>query len=421
MKTSRGFTLIVLMSIFAINNLDRHILSITLNQISAEFSLSNTQLGLLSGVWFAIVYVVFGIPIAKLASTGNRRNIIAISAAVWSSLTIAMAGAQNFVQLALARLGVGIGEAGAVAPAHSMISDLYPEERRTSAMATFVAGANIGVLLAFLIGGVLGQMLGWRWAFVIAGIPGLFLAIIMRFYVAEPTKQKSAMDNDVKETSLILSTVKTIWRDRGLFHALCGISIVGIVTFGALAWNPTLIIRGHELTQAQTGLYLALTIGVGGAIGTWFSGKLADRWGDKDARWRIGVVILAILLAKPFHVVFLLSENVVWALSAFVIAAAMASIFWGPTFAYVHSRIDPHMRPMATALFLFAFNIIGVGIGPTFVGWASDALFADWGNRSIAAALLSVQIAGIWAAWHYWQVVKCVGQEDSVNSTDRFA
>ena len=190
MKSSSRYTLAVLMSIFAINHLDRHILSITLNQIGAEFSLSDTQLGLLSGLLFAVVYVLFGFPVAKLATKGNRRNIIATATAIWSVLTIAMAGAQNFFQLALARLGVGIGEAGAVAPAHSMISDLYPEDKRTSAMATFVTGANIGVLLAFLIGGIGGQALGWRWAFVIAGIPGLFLALILRFTVAEPAREK---------------------------------------------------------------------------------------------------------------------------------------------------------------------------------------------------------------------------------------
>ena len=418
MNNKPGVTLMVLMCVFAVNSLDRHILSITLNQISAEFSLTNTQLGLLSGIWFAFVYVLFGIPIARLAATGNRRNIISVSAAVWSALTIAMAGAQNFLQLALARLGVGIGEAGAVAPAHSMISDLYSKESRTSAMATFVAGANIGVLLAFLIGGVVGQMMGWRWAFVIAGVPGLVLAAIMRFAVPEPERSWQYASESTKG-SLVLKTAKTIWQDRGLFHALCGISIVGIVTFGALAWNPTLIIRGHGLSQAQTGLYLALVIGVGGALGTWLSGKLADRLGSIDSRWRIGVVIAAILLAKPFHVVFLVSETVAFSLSAFVVAAAMASIFWGPTFAYVHSRVEPYMRPMATALFLFAFNMIGVGIGPTFIGWASDFVFAEWGNRSIAIALLAVQIAGIWAAWHYWQVVKLIGQEDALSPADR--
>ncbi|MBO6554653.1 MAG: MFS transporter [Roseitalea sp.] len=415
MDRSARYTLLVLAAILAVNHLDRHILSITLNQIGAEFALTDTQLGLLSGLLFAVVYVLFGFPVAKLAATGNRRNIVAISAAVWSTLTIAMAGAQNFAQLALARLGVGIGEAGAVAPSHSMISDLYPEHRRTSAMAAYVAGANIGVLLAFLVGGIVGQAFGWRWAFVVAGIPGLVLALLLRFTVAEPQRERPVSADQSR--SLFLSTFGTIWNDRGLFHAMAGISIVGIVTFGALAWNPTFIIRVHGLSQAQTGIFLALTIGIGGGLGTWLSGRLADRWGDADPRWRIGIVVAVILISKPFIAVFLLADGRALALAAFVGSAAIASVFWGPTFAYLHSRIEPHMRPMATAIFLFCFNLIGVGVGPTIIGFLSDAVFAASGARSVAHALLAVQIAGIWAAWHYWQVVKEIARVPAQTSS----
>ncbi len=404
MNNSARYTLVVLMAIFAVNNLDRHILSITLNQIGTEFSLSDTQLGLLSGLMFALVYVLFGFPIAKVATRGNRRNIIATSVTIWSSLTIAMAGAQNFIQLALFRLGVGIGEAGAVAPAHSMISDLYPENKRTSAMATFVAGANIGVFLAFLIGGIGGQLLGWRWAFVIAGVPGLFLALLIRFTVMEPKRDEYERAKN-ESNSLFIETLKTIWNDRGLFHALVGISVVGVVTFGALAWNPTFIIRTHGLTQSQAGIFLALTIGIGGGIGTWVSGWLADRWGEANPKFRIGMVVIVILLSKPFLAGFLLAETRYAALASFVGAGIVASVFWGPTFAYLHSHIVPHLRPMATAIFLFCFNLVGVGVGPTVIGLLSDTVYAGSGIRSIAYAILTVQVAGIWAAWHYWQVM----------------
>lgn len=405
MYKSSKYALLVLTAIFAVNNLDRHILSITLGQIGAEFTLTDTQLGLLSGLLFAVIYVVFGFPVAKLAAKGNRRNIVAVSAAIWSVLTIGMAGAQNFAQLALARLGVGIGEAGAVAPSHSMISDLYQQERRTSAMSTFAAGANIGVLLAFLVGGIVGQMYGWRWAFVIAGIPGLLLALLLRFTVAEPERGK-ATPTKTEDRSLFVATVKTIWNDRGLFHAMMGISIVGIVTFGALAWNPTFIIRVHELTQAQTGVFLAVVIGVVGGLGTWFSGRLADRLGKTNPKWRMGIIVAVIVISKPFIAVFLLSETRFLALASFVVPGLIAGVFWGPTFAYLHSRVEPHMRPMATAIFLFCFNLIGVGIGPTLIGLLSDTVFALAGVRSIAYSLLTVQIVGLWAAWHYWQVVR---------------
>lgn len=408
---SSKYTLAVLTAVFAVNQLDRQILSISLDAIGAEFTLSDTQLGLLSGLVFALVYALFGLPIAKLAANGNRRNIISISVAVWSALTIATAAAQNFLHLALARLGVGIGEAGAVSPAHSIISDLYPPDRRTSAMATFVAGANIGILLAFLIGGIAGQFLGWRWAFVIAGVPGLALALVLRFTVREPVRETAVRDGR-QHRSLFIATIQTIWHDRGLFHALCGMGLTGILTFGALAWIPTFIIRTHGLGQAQTGIFLALTIGIIGGLGTWFSGRLADRLGADNPKWRLGIVVGAILLAKPFVIGFLLLDYRVAALASFVVAALVAGTFWGPTFAFLHSRVNAEMRPMATAIFLFVFNLVGVGIGPTLVGIASDTIFSGYGVRSLGVSLATIQLIGMWGAWHYWLVTRQIDPKE---------
>ena len=404
---SNTYALGVLTAIFAVNQLDRNILAVTLDQIGAEFALTDTQLGLLSGALFAIVYALFGFPVAGLAARGSRRTIISAATVVWSSLTIAMGFAQTFAQLALARLGVGIGEAGSVAPAHSMISDLYPPQKRTSAMATFAAGANIGVLLAFLVGGVVGQALGWRWAFVIAGLPGLVLALLLRFTVAEPHRANDAAP--VRRESLFLLTWQTIRNDTGLFHALCGLAVTGVVTFGALAWTATFIIRAHGLSQAHTGLFLALGVGIFGGIGTWAGGAIADRLGADNPRWRLGVVIAAILIAKPFAIGFLLSPSTGAALACLMVSGSLAAVFWGPTYAFLHARVEPHMRPMATAIYLFVFNIAGVGIGPTIIGLASDTLFAGQGAWSLGYAILLVQLAGAWGAWHYWRAMRTIG------------
>jgi predicted MFS family arabinose efflux permease len=406
--SSKRYTLTALTAVLAINQLDRNILGITLNAIGVEFSLTDTQLGLLSGVLFAVVYVLFGFPVAKLASSGNRRNIIGISALVWSALTIAMAGAQNFTQLALARLGVGIGEAGAVVPAHSMISDLYPPERRASAMATFVSGANIGIFLAFLVGGYVGQAYGWRWAFVVAGVPGLLLAPILLLTVKEPVREKG--DAAVQDGSLFMQTVKVIWRDKGLLHAMLGVGISGIVTFGALTWNATFLIRGHGLTELQAGIYFAVTIGLIGGLGTFLSGRIADRLGKRNPKWRLGVVIVAILVAKPFTIGFLLLNETSVALVSLAIAVCFAGVFWGPTFAFLHDRVSAQLRPMATAIFLFVFNILGVGVGPTLVGVLSDWQPLSVPGQSLAMALLIVQIAGIWGAFHYWRAMRTIAR-----------
>lgn len=412
MLNSEKYILFILAAVFAVHQMDRHIMSILLDQIGDEFALTDTQLGLLSGPVFIAVYVVFGFPIAKFAARASKRKIIAGSVVIWSALTITMAGAQNFLQLALARLGVGIGEAGGVVPAHSMISDIYPQERRTSAMSTFTAGANIGVLLAFFVGGVAGQYLGWRWAFVIAGVPGLVLAFLMWMTVKEPVRALPAGDDDYSG-SLFAATFKIIWSDQGLRHAMFGLAITGVVTFGALSWNAVFILRMHELSQAQTGIFLALTIGILGGLGTWSSGVLADKLGVRNSKWRLGVVICAILLTKPLAALFLLVEDTRFALTCMAMAAIFSAVYWGPTFAFLHGRVPVNMRPMATAIFMFAFNVIGVGLGPLLVGLASDILFADLGARSVGYGLLMVQFAGVWGAWHYWQACKTIALDPS--------
>ncbi|MEP5732412.1 MAG: MFS transporter [Sulfitobacter sp.] len=403
--------LFLLSAIFAVAHMDRHILSISLDAIGQEFTLSNTQLGLLSGLVFAVMFVLAGFPIARLAAYKSRRDIVATSAAVWSILTMLMAGAQSFAHLILARLGVGLGEAGAVAPAHAILSDHFPPERRASALATFATGANIGVLLAFLVGGIVGQALGWRWAFVLAGLPGLVLAILLRCTTTE-TRVIPQGRSHGQSPAIFRKTLSMIWQDTGLLHALMGIALTGVVTFGVLAWVPTFIMRTHELSQAQTGVYLALTTGIIGGLGTWYSGRLADQWGRSDPRWRFGIVILGVLAAKPLVWVFFLSDTTAVALVCFAVAATVSAVFWGPTFAFLHDRLPNELRPMGTAIFLFGFNLTGVGIGPTIVGLTSDTIFAGFGDNALRVALAAVHLVGFWGLWHYWQAMRHVS--DSV-------
>ncbi len=400
----RKRALIILAATFAVSHLDRQIMSVSLNAIGQEFSLSDTQLGLLSGGVFAVVFAVCGIPLARLAAWYPRRIIIAISVVVWSGLTVLTSGAQTFAHLLVTRLGVGIGEAGGVAPAHSLISDIFPEERRTSAFAVLVSGGNIGVLLAFLIGGIVGHTIGWRWAFVIAGLPGLLLAVLVWRYVDEPARPRPS-PNDLNR-SLFLETLRFFWRDKGLLHALIAVCITGVVTYGALSWNAVFMIRVHGLNVAQAGIVLALVIGIGGSLGAYFSGRLADRLGRQDPRWRIAVAGLAILIAKPFVLCFLFLDSTPLALASFAVSASLATVFWAPSFAFMHGRLTSELRPMATAITLFAFNIVGMGLGPTVVGVLSDQLAATQGPRSIGVALSFVQVCGIWAAFHYWKVTQ---------------
>ncbi|HEY8594170.1 MAG TPA: MFS transporter [Devosiaceae bacterium] len=405
MRDPRRYVLLLLVAMLATNQMDRTVLAILLDDIGREFSLSDTQLGLISGGLFVIVYAVFGFPVAKLAAHANRRNIIAASMVVWSALTLLVAAAQNFAQLAIARLGVSIGESGSVVPAHSMISDLYPANRRTSAMASFVVGANIGVLLAFLVGGIAGEFLGWRWAFVIAGLPGICLALIMLTTVKEPAREAGA---DASTRGLFARTLSAILADRGLRNALIGLSLTSILTHAGLAWNAAFIMRAHGLGMAQTGILLAGGAGILGSFVTFTSGRMADRFGARNPRFRLGIVVVAILVGKPFSAAFALLEPTWAALLCLLVPVGLASVFWGPTFAFVHGRVSPQMRPMATAIFMFAFSVIGVGLGPTLIGLLSDTMFAAAGDRSLGWSIVAIQTIGVWGAFHYLVAMKTI-------------
>lgn len=405
--TSQTRTLLLLFCLMTVAQLDRQILSLQLDQIGQEFALSDTQLGMLSGVAFAVVFVLCGFPVARLAATGSRRRLIAGAAMVWSLFTVLTAGAQGFGHLLLARIGVAVGESGSVAPAHSVISDTYGEEQRTSAMAIFAAGANVGVMLAFLIGGIIGQLYGWRAAFVCAGLPGLVLAgVFWRYGPAESSERP------VATTAVLIRETWAVLRcHRGLWHALWGMALTGIVTFGALSWTPTFLLRSHDMTLAQVGIFLAGTAGIIGGAGTVLSGRLADRLGRSHPARRLSVVLWAILGAKPLIAIFLMTPERTVALAAMMGSASVAAAFWGPTFAYAHAQVPPHLRPMTTAIFLFLFNLVGLGLGPTLVGALSDGLAAQGVGRPLASALLAMHLFGLWGAWHYWQVIRWVRRE----------
>lgn len=413
----RTRTLVLLMLLFAIAQLDRQILGMSLNAIGAEFLLSDTQLGLLSGLAFSLVFVAFGFPIAHIATHGNRRNIVSLSCLFWSCCTIVMGGAQNFVQLVLARMGIALGEAGAMAPAHSMIADLYPEHKRTSALATFATGGNIGLLLALLIGGIAGQYLGWRWAFVIAGIPGIAVALFLRFGIDEPPRQTSVNSSQGND-KIFQRTFVAIFSNADMRNLFLAFTLTGVVVLGNLSWIPAFLARQHDMGNAQIGIYLAAVIGVGGGLATFFSGRLADHLAIKHPHARLSLVVYQGVISIPLSVAFLLIPNTGLALAMHSVVLITGGVFWAPIFAHLYSLIDAKLRTVATVVFLFGFNLVGGAIGPSFVGIANDVFFFDQDAIGLGYSLLLLQVVSAISIWFAWRV-KCsvqAGRHHSVNA-----
>lgn len=269
----RNYTLFILTTVYVFNFVDRQILVILQESIKQELNLSDTQLGLMSGFTFAIFYVSFGIPIARLADKGNRRNIIAVSLTIWSAMTALSGAAQNFIQLLLARIGVGIGEAGGSPPAHSIISDLFPAKKRATALAIYSTGISIGILIGFLLGGWIDQYFGWRTAFLVVGIPGILFALILRFTIKEPPRGLSEKGNAIVDQHHSMKDVFRLLREKRSFRYIAlGAGLAAYVSYTATSWLPPFMARVHGMGSGEIGTWLSLIFGIGSGLGYFMGG-----------------------------------------------------------------------------------------------------------------------------------------------------
>lgn len=399
----RRYALLVLLLVFTSSHLDRQILAILLEPIKHELALSDTQLGFLSGIAFAIFYATLGIPMAMWADRGNRRNIITLALTVWSGMTLLCGLAAGFWQLALARIGVGVGEAGANPPSHSIIADLYPPAERATAMGTFSLGINFGLLLGFLVGGWINQWYGWRAAFWVAGAPGLALALLVRFTLREPPRgYAEGLQTVSHEAPSLGAVVRYMWSTPALRHIAAGATLASFVGYGVVLWLPAFLVRSHGLKSGMVGTVLALLFGIFGGVGTYMGGRLADRLARRDIRWNVWVVGAALLVALPFSLSFYLARSTEMALVFSLVPALLGGMYLGPSFALNQGLVSVRMRSVASALLLFIANIIGLGLGPQTVGILSDLFSVRYGSESLRYALLTLACVNVWTAFHYF-------------------
>ncbi len=398
-----NYALGLLLGVYIFNFIDRQILSILIESIKDEIELSDAQLGFLGGIAFALFYTFAGIPIARWADRGSRRTIIALSVLIWSLFTAFTGAARNFSMILLARVGVGIGEAGCSPPAHSLISDFFPPERRGTALSIYSLGIPIGASLGTLIGAWVGQAFGWRTAFVVVGVPGILLALLVRMTLREPVRGRAEatapVESDgesVREVLRFMAGLRSFW------HLAFAGSLHAFVGYGAAYFVPSFFARVHGMGLAERGSWLA-AIGLVAVVGTYMGGWLGDRLAPRDVRWYLWVPAIATIVGVPIGLGYYLSPNPYVALLMFGIPAGIAGpMYLGPTFAMTQTLVNPHMRATASAILLFLLNLIGLGIGPWFVGYLSDALAPQYGDESLRWALVSiVSIGNAWAAIHY--------------------
>lgn len=394
--------LLFLVSFF--NYMDRYSLSVLLPAIKSDLELSDKLLGAI-GSAFTISYVLLGISLARLADRYSRKRVIVASLAFWSLMTALCGLAKNFMQLAISRVLVGVGEAGATPPAHSLISDYFPAVRRAKAIAIYSLGAPAGIFVGFILASWLADNYSWRIAFIALGLPGLLLAAIVVFALKEPKRGQAETSNIAAEadeqTSFLQSSI-TLLASPAYRHTIFATGLYTVVWLGVVNWLPTYFIRSFEMSMTEVGFWLAVTLGASQAIGFLVGGTLTDHMVKRDLRWFCWIPSVAMLISTPLFVIVFGTENSTIALVA-IFAAFMIGVFQGPaSFAAVQTLSHVRMRAMAVALFLFVTNLVGGTVGPLLGGWLSDTFQAEYGDDSLRYSLMVMSIVfGAWAALHY--------------------
>ena len=402
----RYFVLSVLVLSYVLSFIDRQLMTILLEPIKAEFGASDTAMGFLTGFAFAIFYAVLGIPVARLADRWSRRNVLAVSMVIWSAMTAACGMAGSFWQMAVLRVGVGVGEAGGTPPSHSLISSYFPARERSTAMGIYGSGSQIGVLLGMFGGAVIAETMGWRWAFFIFGLPGVLIGLLVFVVVREPPKAPAPVSTSM------MSDVMSLWQTPAFAIISFATAFTALAGYGMGTWFPSFLIRIHGLTLTEAGLTLGIVGTLGALIGAVSGGILCDRLTKIDSRWQLRVPSIGAGLSVVFLGLFLIwPESQQWRLGEYRVPVAVVflffggivSSFWiGPTYAAIQTLTPSHLRSQASALLLLLLNLIGMGLGPLVVGALSDLLAPALGAQSIRYAMLISLVTVLIGSTLYW-------------------
>jgi predicted MFS family arabinose efflux permease len=399
----KRYVLAVLMLCYVGNIMDRSVLSMVLEPIRHEFHASDSQLGLLGGLAFAAFYSTFGIPIAAWADRSNRRSVLALSVGLWSVMTALCGAAGSFFALLLARIGTAVGEAGGTPPSHSLIADYFRPNQRGTALAVFAVAIPIGSMLGAFFGGWGNQYFGWRATFVLVGLPGVLIALLVRLTVTEPTRGLTDGARPPDAAPAFLQSARFLWSCRSFRHLTLAAGLHAIVVYSASIWNTSFLVRTHHLGTGEAGNFIALLQGVG-MVGTLLGGLLADALSRRsgDPRWYMWVPGIATIVGVPFQLIGYQAPSLWLVLPCFAVATMMGASFFGPSFAVAQSLAPPRMRAVAASVLLFMQTLVGLGLGPWSVGVISDRLKPAHGDaRALALGLLLVALVNVWATAHY--------------------
>jgi MFS family permease len=386
---------------------DRGLMAVLLQPIKEDLHLSDTQLGLVTGIAFGLFYAVLGLPIARWADRGNRVIIASLAIGLWGATMVSCLFIGSYLQLVLFRIAAAVGEAGCKPPTYSLLGDYFPEPaRRTRAMSVYWLANPLAALISFVIGGVLNELHGWRMAFVIMGLPALLVALQVSMTIREP--RSHAPRAELRPLPRMSKVLSVLWRHRSSRHLTLALILLATQTYGLGPWYAAFLIRTHGLSTAELGVWLGLIFSMGGIFGTLAGGYIAARWFGNDEARQLRLSAIGIAATVPFFMLFVLLPHVEHALVALLILVVMGSLFFGPVFALLQRLVTDDMRATTLAVVMLLYNLIGMGVGPQVVGVFSDLLAPAAGSDSLRYAMLSMSLVGLWAAFHFWRVGRTV-------------
>ncbi len=409
----RYLVLGILTIVYVTNFVDRQVINVLAQYIIEDLNISDGQFGMLSGLAFAAIYTTLGIPIARLADIANRRNIVAIAVAVWSVMTALCGLAQNFAQLFMARFGVGVGEAGGSPPSHSIVSDIFPAEQRATALSIYSLGVYGGILVGTVGGAYLVQYFDWRTAFIVVGLPGVLLALVVRFAIQEPPRGMAENRRDTMPPGFF-NVMRFLWERKSFRHLSFACALHAFVTYGMGNFMPLFLGRVHDMPILDVGWYYGMIAGVGGLAGTLFGGWMSD-WLNKktgDMTWYVWIPFVSTIIAIPLALnTFLIMPDGYVAVYSYFLPVFFGGWYLAPCLASTHFLVGLRMRAMASAVLLFMLNLIGLGLGPMMTGFVSDLLTPNFGDDGLRYAMSITVLVNIWCAVHYYLSAKTIRQD----------
>jgi len=422
MISYRRYLLAVLLVIQAFNGVDGLALGLVLQNIKADLHLSDTQLGFLSGIAFALFYSVMGIPIARWADRGNRVTIISVTATVWSVMVALCGTATSFAQLLLIRVGVAIGEAGCIPPAHSLIADYFGRTERPRAVAIYMLAGSLSTLIGYFVAGWLSELYGWRTMFILLGLPGILPAALAWLTLREPRREKGmtpAATSGIITPPSLHEVFTTLWRNRTFRSLLLCLCVMSFFVSGILQWQPAFFVRSFGLKTGELGTWFALIYGIASFVGTYWGGELASRRAARNERLQLRTMAIVIASIGFVSALMYLSSNrnIAFALLGLGVLGGCAAN--GPLFAIIQTLVPDRTRALSIAAIYLFTNLIGAGLGPLAAGTLSDALHPLVGEESLRYALLSLCPGYLWSGWYLWRAARTVmGDLESAREPD---